>query len=160
VFFDDLKVTHTETLVKSFTDYYPFGLTIAGLSGESAGTNPNRYLYNGKEIQDDAFGGVSLGMYDYGARFYDPVLGRWNVIDPLTSASPSLSPYRYGFNNPIRFTDLFGLFESQGVNSTHVDLEGNVVAVYDDSDLGVYVHESLPSTFAKMILKRARGKKG
>ena len=75
VFFDDLKITHIESPVKAHTDYYPFGYTIAGLSGESAGTNPNKYLYNGKELQDDAFGGISLGMYDYGARFYDPRLG-------------------------------------------------------------------------------------
>ncbi|HYG37623.1 MAG TPA: hypothetical protein VD908_03345 [Cytophagales bacterium] len=72
VFFDDLKITHIGSTVKSNTDYYLFGLTIAGLSGESAGTNPNKYLYNGKELQDDKFGGVSFAMYDYGARMYDP----------------------------------------------------------------------------------------
>jgi RHS repeat-associated protein len=52
----------------------------------------NKYLYNGKELQDDAFGGVSLGMYDYGARMYDPLIGRWNVMDNKAEAYYSWSP--------------------------------------------------------------------
>jgi RHS repeat-associated protein len=107
VFFDDLKVTHIESTVRSHADYYAFGYTIAGLSGESAGTNPNKYLYNGKELQDDAFGEIELGMYDYGARFYDPLIGRWNEIDPASEEEnqESWSPYHYVQSNPIRYND-------------------------------------------------------
>jgi RHS repeat-associated protein len=77
------------------THYYPFGMRMSEIS-TSTGTS-NRYLYNGKELQTD-FG---LNWYDYGARFYDPSLGRWHSIDPLAEKYDSYSPYNYALNNPI-----------------------------------------------------------
>jgi RHS repeat-associated protein len=78
-------------------NYYAFGMNHIGGMKSMLGAYQN-YKYNGKEIQES-------GMYDYGARFYMPDLGRWGVVDPLAEKMTRHSPYNYAFNNPIRFID-------------------------------------------------------
>ncbi|MCX8526467.1 RHS repeat-associated core domain-containing protein, partial [Chryseobacterium formosus] len=75
---------------------YAFGLRYR--EGINAGGS-YKYEYNGKEMQEE------IGMYDYGARFYMPDLGRWGVVDPLAEIARRFSPYVYGNNNPIRYID-------------------------------------------------------
>jgi len=103
---EDENNTYSETHI---ADYYPFGMEIqrgAGHTQPPANNNlSNRYLYNGKELQDD-FG---LNWYDYGARMYDPTLGRFHTVDPWAEKYAFQSPYVYAANNPIRYIDWMGL---------------------------------------------------
>jgi RHS repeat-associated protein len=85
--------------------YYPFGMRFYPES--SANIEAIAFRYNGKEY--DSMNG--LNKYDYGARFYDPAIGRWNTIDLLAEKAYGWSPYRYAFNNPISFVDPDGNFE-------------------------------------------------
>ena len=96
----DKSISTGQAEVVQEDEYYSFGLR-RGLYDNS---NGNRFLYNGKEIQTDL-----TNQYDYGARFYDPVIARWNTVDPLAEKGRRWSTYTYCFNNPIRNIDPDGM---------------------------------------------------
>ncbi|MEC4048613.1 RHS repeat-associated core domain-containing protein [Flavobacterium sp. SUN046] len=62
------------------------------------------YKYNGKELQDE----LGLNFYDYGARNYDPALGRFFNMDRFSEKYYDINPYQYCVNNPVRFIDIKG----------------------------------------------------
>ncbi len=75
------------------------------LGDPNEGSLKNNNLYNDKELFDDA----DLNWYDYGFRNYDPKIGRFPQLDPLTDDYPELTNYQYASNEPIVNIDLDGL---------------------------------------------------
>jgi RHS repeat-associated protein len=88
--------------VTSYDDYYPFGMVMAGRSG-NFGQGDTRYKFISKERD------VETGYDWLGARGYDSRIGRFLTIDPLQDDNPEVNPYHYAFNNPVRFIDPTGL---------------------------------------------------
>ncbi|VFB03717.1 RHS repeat-associated core domain [Chryseobacterium taihuense] len=124
--------------VTDSNDYYPFGMNFVRNEEEEAHFGTGSYVnykYNGKELQE-------TGMYDYGARFYMPDIGRWGVIDPLAEMYTRHSPYHYAVNNPMRFIDPDGrssqTFEGQdAVNAYwHLIFGGSISSLSGGSSFG------------------------
>ncbi len=97
------------------TDYYAFGLPFAVNN-----LHLNRYLFSGKELQDVKIGNTAnlynsvggyyanmLSLFDFGARYYNPVLGRWFNVDPALQLA---NPYLYCGNSPGMYIDPDGEF--------------------------------------------------
>ena len=83
-------------------DYFPFGMLSRTL-GNSA---KYKFGFNGKETDNEVKG---LGsQQDYGMRIYDPRIGRFLSVDPLTDQFPWLSPFQYAGNNPVAYIDIDG----------------------------------------------------
>ena len=86
-----------------------------------------KYSFNAKELDEET------GMYYYEARYYKPPV--FTSRDPMFEKYFWMTPYAYCANNPVKYVDPSG----EDI-STHVDKDGNVIASYDDGNLGVFMH--------------------
>ncbi|WP_452611020.1 RHS repeat-associated core domain-containing protein [Roseivirga echinicomitans] len=130
VYFDNLNITHTKGAILQEDHYYPFGANISALSSSAPLSKPNLYKLSGNEEQAD----FDFNTYDFNARFYDPILGRFMQIDPMADERNWLTPYNYVQNNPLLNIDPTGL-----VDSTYVQQkDGSFITSYNGTKQDVY----------------------
>ncbi|MEQ9405821.1 MAG: DUF6443 domain-containing protein, partial [Cyclobacteriaceae bacterium] len=108
--FDDLTINQTKnTNIVFASDYYPFGY--AHSQSERAGDPAQNYKFNGFEFD------TNTGWYDYLARQYDPLLGRFTSTDPAADIMRKWGTYSYAFDNPVRFIDPDGMIPKMQTGS-------------------------------------------
>jgi RHS repeat-associated protein len=119
VYFDNLLVVYQQGPIMEDNAYYPFGLSMAGISDKAIKTNyaENKFRVNaGNELQNHEFSdGSGLESYDATFRMYDPQIGRFWQQDYLADWSEDWSPYAFANDNPISLVDPLGLIS----DSTH-----------------------------------------
>jgi RHS repeat-associated protein len=118
VFFDNLQVIHKPGPILEETHYYPFGLTMAGISSGAAGGLENKIKFQGQEFQHKEFSdGSGLEMYGFKYRMDDPQIGRFWQIDPLASKYVYNSTYAFSENKVTSYVELEGL---EAVNPQYI----------------------------------------
>ena len=118
---------------RSRNDYYSFGMEWNAVwqSGETYSPG-NKYKYNGKELHEE----MDLKLYGYGARYYDPCLGRFVSVDPLAEKFPYVTTYNYAENEPIKNIDLWGLqaLPNNAINELKSLFQGSASSLYNKVD--------------------------
>ena len=106
VFFDNLQVVQTRSPILEETHYYPFGLTMAGISSKAAGTLQNKEkTFQGQKFDDD----LGLNWVQFKWRNHDPQIGRFIELDPLAIDYVYNSPYSFSENHVTSHIELEGL---------------------------------------------------
>jgi RHS repeat-associated protein len=170
----DQQEDHTDgyapTVVQQ-THYDAWGvrLPLFGNDDPNYGKPHDRYRYNGKELVE------GIGWYDYGARMYDPTIGRWSAIDPMAEKFLAWSSYAFSLNNPLRFIDPDGAapldvfkqgkdgrytkVNNDGGNRTHTYINNNGTTSFYNVQTGTMQTVSEHTMLSKQAQYRAENKK-
>ncbi len=110
VYFDNLGVIHYRGTIFEETHYYPFGLTMAGISSRAVGIIENKLRFQGQEFSRGEFSdGKGLDTYEFKYRMNDPQTGRFWQVDPLADKYVYNSTYAFSENKVTRHIELEGL---------------------------------------------------
>ncbi|EDP94442.1 DUF6443 domain-containing protein [Kordia algicida OT-1] len=140
-------IIKAETEIKEENNFYPFGLKHKGYNNQITGRDHQYgYGFNGeKEEQNE----LDLNWIDYGARNYDASLGRWFSVDNMAEEFYDWTPYKYGLDNPINYTDPDGNCETcwnflKKVGNSYVNkLKGKWHAVTNPRETAGKVYETV-----------------
>ncbi|MBI1286295.1 MAG: hypothetical protein GC178_01840 [Flavobacteriales bacterium] len=105
-----------------------------------------RFGFNGKEMDNEMYAS-SGNSYDYGFRIYNPRLGRFLSVDPLTNSYPWYTPYQYAANRPIACIDMDGLEDRNYLND--LIKEGTQILLQKAWDVGTDVAYNATISLAK-----------
>ncbi len=118
-YFDELEIVISNkptTKIVQENNYYPFGLNMRGL--EKVGSPDDKFQYNAQTEKDE-----DIEMYETPFRGYYAVLGRFHQVDLLAPLFPSITPFHFGYNNPVYFNDPSGLVGAPMPNNQMKEME-------------------------------------
>ncbi len=125
VFFDNLEVIHSRGPLLEATHYYPFGLTMAGISSKAAGVFENtKQRFQGQEFTND----FDISMYEFKYRMEDCQTGRFWQIDPLAD--------RFIYNSTYAFSEnkVTSHFELEGLEAVDIHMYARMGLAQDSKD--------------------------
>ncbi|MFN8266121.1 MAG: RHS repeat-associated core domain-containing protein [Chitinophagaceae bacterium] len=105
--------------------YHPFGMMMPGR--RFTAQTGYRYGFNGKENDNEIKG--EGNQQDYGMRIYDPRLGRFLSVDPITKNYPELTPYQFASNRPVDGVDIDGLEYVKRIHT--IDAQNQIISTKD-----------------------------
>jgi RHS repeat-associated protein len=115
--------TYTAPALVSYRDYMAFGLGLDRGSGVLGGEG-YAYGFNSKELDDEGEWGSSASLYDYGFRIYNPQVGRFLSVDPMSREGADINPYNFVYNTPLILTDPNGLWPIYGTDGEYLGDDG------------------------------------
>jgi RHS repeat-associated protein len=133
-----------EPNVINVQNYYDFGMDQPGRSWSAA--DKYRYGFNGKEKDDNGEWGSA--NYDYGFRIFNPSIGRFLSVDPLTKSYSMLTPYQFASNTPIMAVDLDGLEKKTSIQGQCIDGKctmgsDNYISLKDEAELKLQAQQAM-----------------
>jgi hypothetical protein len=121
VYFDNLVIHHNRGPILQTDNYYPFGLTMAGISDQAALSLENKFKFQSQELNHKEFSdGSGLDTYQFKFRMDDPQIGRFWQVDPLAN--------KYVYNSPYAFSEdkVTGDVELEGLESIPINPIGEL----------------------------------
>lgn len=115
VYFDNFQVKHEKGAIMEETHYYPFGLTMNGISSRAmTGKLENTRKFVSQELEEK----LGIDFYEFRFRTYSPQIGRFIQVDPLAEKFFYNATYAYAENDVIRAIDVEGLEKLLTINKS------------------------------------------